>query len=241
MSDTDGNTLYYYPVTTKYGDIASDPDYAYQTGGELYASGQHANFRGDKKAWVKVTVTQGHAYDADIYWEVHYKKLEDSGWTDIGDFKGSASTKTTEIYLPVDGSSKEPESNVMFFKLVGVTNNTAKTPILSNFDVRALWYPSVKTFIKMQVKCEDNLVTKDGLTDETQTEADIRGAFDGLKNPSTAWPVAFEPPYYKSSSDVKYVKVLPPSEYRINSLTRDVERYEGVYEILLLVVEGLSF
>lgn len=230
-SAASANSFYFFPTTTKYGDIDDDTDYLYQDGGELYTPGFHLNFRGDDKAWIKMTLTQGHAFDTDIYWECHYKKLDDSAYTDIGDFKGSSSTKITTIYLPVDGSSVKPFTEIMFFKFVGKTDDTSKTPILLSFDVQAVWYPTERKLIACQIRVEDNLPISDEVRDD-QLGSDIKSTLDGIN--SSTWPRAFYPPYWKTSADTIYVKKLPIGAPELDLIRMDKEQNpQYVYNLLL--------
>ena len=243
-SDTSSESFYYYPIPTTYGDLDADSDLTYQTGGYIITPWLHANFKGDKKAWYKITLTMADTTSA-IYWRAYYQKLGDEvvggvGWTEISSTNKFKTSPTTSAYLPVDSASAKPQSTMMRFKFEGVTGTTTLTPKLLNYDIRAIWYPPQRTLIEMIVKIKDKLVTKGYPTgDETQTSATIKSALDGLK--SSTWPVAFYPPYYRSSADTKYVRLLTPSEYNVSVIHEDAERLEGVYGLLFEIVEGLSF
>ncbi len=236
LSTSSGDNVFYVPYPQAYGNITADSSYSFQTGGNIVTSWLHAGFKADKKAFYKITLTMSDT-TANIYWEAHYQKLGDSGWTDIGDFKTSP---TTEKYLPVDGSANEPESTMMRFKFVPVTNSTSSTPVLLGYDVRAVWYPKQREIILLQVKMADNLILHDDLPEETQTQLSRRTIISELANPTTAWPRKFYPPYYETSTDTKYVKLLPPAQYRQvkNEITRNPE---WVYDLQLLIVDGLTF
>ena len=227
---------YYIPSPQEYGNITADSSYSFQTGGNIITPWIHAGFKADKKAFYKITLTMADT-TANIYWEAHYQKLGDASWTDIGDFKTSP---TTEKYLPVDGSSNEPESTMLRFKFVPVTNSTSSTPVLLNYDVRAVWYPKQREIILLQMKVADNLKLHNDLTEETQTAASIRTIISELANPTTTWPRKFYPPYYETSGDEKYVKLLPPAQYR-QVKNEETRNPEWVYDLQLLIVDGLTF
>lgn len=221
----------YIAVTNKYGDIANDSTITYQTGGILYTPGYHCNLRGDKKAWIKITIEQGHAYDANIYWECHYKKIGDSGWTDIGDFKGSATTKFTTKYLPVDGSSNNPVSQAMWFKIVGVTDDTAKTPILKSFDIQTVWYPAQRKIYHCKIVVGDNELTKQGTFDATRGETK-KALLDELYNPTDPYPRQFYPLDYETNDTAIYIKALPPKSAKVISYEKRTpeNRIEYLYD-----------
>ena len=213
-SDTSTDSLYYIPITSKYGSIGSDTNYTYLTGGYLITPWIHADLRGDKKAWIKITLTMGHTYDAGIYFEAHYKKLGDTSFTDIGDFKGASGNMVTVAYIPVDGSSNKASSQMMQFKFVGITNDTAKTPILLSYEVQAIWYPPQKQIISTQVQIEYGQELKDG-SSETVTTSTITDMLDELYNPTTAYPRQLYPIDYASTT--YYVKALPPKKAGVAS------------------------
>jgi len=233
-SDTGTEYVYWYSIPTTYGDPDADANLTYyNAGGLLYTPGFHANFRGDRKAWVKITLTQGHAYNTNIYWYVYYKKQDDSGWTGIGSFKGSPTTKVTTMFLPVDAASANPISEVMFFKFMGITNDTTKTPILLSYDVQAVWYPTERKIIACQVKVEDYVPQADGQLDD-RLGSNVRTTLDAIN--SSNWPRAFYPPYWASATDTVYVKKLPlPSgtpQLQLVKLEKD-DNPIWVYNLLL--------
>ena len=227
-SNTAAEQMNFYPVTTKYGDIDNDSNYTYQDGGTLYTPYYHCNFRGDKKAWIKITLTQGHSHDTNIYWECHYTALDGSE-VDIGDFKGSETTKITTKYLAAVGTTRSSE--MMRFKFVGKTDDTAKTPILLSFDIQAIWYPTQRKLIHCQILCEDDELTKHATKDTTRAETK-KALLDELYNPATAHPRAFYKPDYESA--VVYIKALPPKDCWIKNWQKGIEgnRITWVYDCL---------
>ena len=116
---------YYLPLPTKYGDIINDAQATFKTDTYFIDSWLHGDFKSTDKALIKIEATLGHAWDALIYYECHMQKLGDSSWTDMGDLKGSATTRKHTLYRTVSTTS------TMFrFKFVVKTDDTAKTPIL---------------------------------------------------------------------------------------------------------------
>ncbi len=232
-SDTYTDSLYYIPITTKYGSIASDSNYTYLTGGYLITPWIHANLRGDKKAWIKITLTLGHTYDADIYFDGYYKKLNDSSWTFIGAFKGSATSKSTTQYIPVDAGSLNPSSEMMQFKFVGATDDTSKTPILLSYEIQAIWYPPQKQIIYTTVQVEKGQALKQEGQIETVANSAITAMLDELYNPATAYPRQMYPIDYVSTS--YYVKALPPQKSWVAKSDKG-ESLKWIYELQLEVI-----
>jgi len=229
VASTDSSdSVYYVPLTTKYGDITSDTDYTFNTGSAyLETPWMHADFRADDKAFIKITLTMEDT-TANVYWEAHYKKLGDSSWTDIGDFKTSP---TTSAYLPVDGSSNNPVSTMMKFKFVPKTNSSGSTPKLMGYDVRAILYPSNRRIIECAVECGNGYVLKDGTREEGQS-ATIKAAI--IEAREATWPVTFYDIDYEEDPTDIYVKFLPTQ-----SMARPIERdrkLERYYYLRLQVV-----
>lgn len=224
----------YIPITNNYGNISADSDYTYLTAGYLITSWMYCNVRDDPKAWIKITLTMSGT-TADIYWRAYYQKLGDSSWTEINSTNKFKTSPTTTAYLPVDGSSNYPQSTMMRFKFEGVTNSTATSPVLLGYDVRAAWYPRQETIIQLRAKCTDRPVLNGGVHEESQSSNTIMAAIDALANPTIAWPRAFYPPYWLSSTDTKYVKLMAPS---VKMMVADEkgQNAEWVYDLALLVI-----
>ncbi len=228
------NDIYYYPVTDKYGDIVNDSSYTFSTGGAFYTPWLHGQMKGDDKAFIKITLTLGHTYDADIYFEAHYKKWEDSGWTDIGDFKGTATDRTHTIYLPVDGSSNNPVSKYIMFKFVAKTDDSTKTPILVSYDCRAIWRPTKRWFIACSVLCEDTSQLQSGQKDKI-TAAEITEVLEEAA--AATWPVTL----YDIRASTVYVNFLPPMEFETTEIgqlsSSGVKQVKGIYNLILQKVQ----
>jgi hypothetical protein len=208
-STSSSDSVYYIPLPTGYGDVTNDSNKAFATGGYFTTSYLHGGFKSDTKAFVKIVATLGHTYDADIYWECHYKKLGDSAWTDAGDFIGTSTNRKATLYIPVDGSANKPISTMMSFKFVGVTDDTAKTPVLNSYEVKAILYPTIKKITHCVIRCANNLICNDGapmLNMATTTKETL----DNARN--ATWPVSIR----DINGDTKYVKFLP--------VPRDLER-----------------
>lgn len=229
-------SVYWIPLTAQYGNITSDSDYLFQTDGSIITPYMHADFRGDDKAFYKITLTMSGT-SSTVYFEAWYQMIG-GNWTDIGDFKTSP---TTTAYLPVETTtSSKPTSEFIRFKFVPKTGSTSSTPVLIRYDVRAVWYPVQRDIIYIQVRVADGNKLHNELPDEDQTAASIRTAIDAWANPTVSWPRAFYPPYYETSADTKYCKLLPPVTHK--QVEDEVTRTsEWVYDLQLLVVDGLTF
>ncbi len=255
---TAGDSLKYIAIPKNYGDVTESGNYYFESAGEFITGWHHANFKADKKAWYKLTLTMSDT-SSTLYWTAYYQKLGDTTWTEINSTNKFKVSPTTSAYIPADGSSAKPSSTMIRFKFVPITTDPdywvlgtsqlgidtvlayySRTPILINYDVRAVWYPPVITFAVCQVKVADNLLLNNGQTDETQMMATIRTAVDELKDPSICWPRAFYPPYWGSATDTKYVKLLAPVDL---TAIRDEKNsnIEWVYNLQLEVITGVDY
>lgn len=165
-STSSSDSIYYMPLPVGYGNITADSNNAYKTNTYFITPALHGGFKSDIKRYVKAVATLGHSYDADIYFECWYKKLGDSGFTDAGDFIGTSTNRIATLYIPADGSSNAPKSTLMWFKLIAKTDDTTKTPVLLNFDVRGILYPTRKKLIACKVKVAKGMLTNDGKEEE---------------------------------------------------------------------------
>ncbi len=232
-SDTTGESLFYLPLPTNYGDIVNDSNADFLSGTLFLTPFLHANFRDTDKAHIKIDVLLGHTFDADIYFEVHYKKLEDTAFTDAGDLKGTATNRRATIFFPNDASSNKPVSTMFQLKFVAITDDTSKTPILSSYNVKAILYPPQREIIACQVRAGANVVDKEG----TELEADqafISTVLDEARN--ATFPLSF----FDIDGNTKSVKFLPlPSNVPRWILTKDEKErtQERVYNLLLEIVD----
>ncbi len=188
MSDTASESIYYVPLPTGYGDITNDANRLFKTGTTMETSWFHGNFKDTTKAWPELTVVMSHAYDADIYFTVEYKKLGDSTWTTIGNFTGSATSMSQSRYIPVDGSSNNPVSTMFKLQFTAVTDDTNKTPVLIGFHLKGILYPAQREIFACKVRVADEVVLKDGTIDKGSYDELI----DTLNEARTAtWPITF--------------------------------------------------
>jgi len=236
-STSSAQQLFYYPLPSQYGNIAADTSYAFQSGGELVTSWLDGGFFSDKKAFIKLTLNMAGT-SSTVYWRAYYEKMGDASATEINSPTYFKTSPSTSAYIPVDGSSVRPQSTHIRFTFKPI-NTSSTTPKLLSYDCRAIWYPTLRKLISCQVVVADDQILKDGRKDEDQTATTIRTAIAAFINPTTAWPRAFYPPYYKTSSDLIYCKLLPPTEYHAIKDEKGRE-IEWVYDLLLEIVEGIS-
>lgn len=231
-SDTAGEALQYLPLPSSYGNIDADANKSFPISATAYyfeTPFLHGRFKADTKAWVKVTATLGHAYDADIYWTIQYKKLQDSSYTNIGNLKGTATDRTHTLYLPVDASSNNPVSTMMRFKLIGVTDTTATTPILLNLDIRAILAPTRKDVIWAKVKVAKEMVTMGGKS--VDKYAKLKACLDVSRD--ATYPVTMTD-IDGSSIQVRFLE-LPSSIPWREPVTDESKRdYDYQYNLLML-------
>lgn len=229
-STSSSESLYYIPLTG-YGNITADANRSFKTDTYFETSWLHGDFRGDNKGFYKITLFLGHSYDADIYYEGYYKKLEDSSYTSIGDFKGTATARYTTKYIPVDASASNPISTMMRFKFVAKTDSTTTAPILLGYDCRAILYPSMRSVIACTVKCGDAITNKQGLSENAY--ADTKSALDNLR--TATWPISIRD-IDGTTYTVKYLNLPSGTPYRMPVRYERDRVIEWQYNLLLLLV-----
>jgi hypothetical protein len=104
----------------------------------------------------------GHTYNANIYWNVNYKKLGDSAWSATTlKFDGSATSMIETNFFEAAGTSRT--SPMIKLKFTGVTNDTTKTPILLDYKIKTLLYPTPKKVIFTRVNLSRDTINLEGL------------------------------------------------------------------------------
>jgi hypothetical protein len=228
-STSASDSLYYLPLPTKYGDITNDSNRTFKTGTYWETPYLHGRFMTDTKGWLKVVATLGHAYDADICWTIQYKKLQDSSYTNTGNLKGTATDRTHTLYIPVDGSSNNPISTMMRFKLIAVTDDTAKTPILNSLDIRAILYPTKKDIIWAKVKIAKEMTTMGGSSNDKY--AKMKACLDKCRD--ATYPVTMKD-IDGNTVQVRFLQLPQTLPFR-EPVTDEAKRdYDYIYNILLL-------
>ena len=208
ISSTDSTeSLYYVNLYANYGDVTNDANRNFPDGGELHTPWLHGNFKGDTKAYIKITLTMEDT-SSTVYFEGHYRKLGQS-WAqgaDIGDFKTSP---TTVKYIPVDAGSLKPKSTMMQFKFVEKTGSATSTPKLINVDIRAILYVNKRRIIECVVRGCDAPLNRQKMSDAISA-SHISTVL--IEADNATWPVTFYPWGWQSSSDTVYVNFLSADE-----------------------------
>ncbi len=235
-STSSSDSIFYLPLPKGYGDIINDGNRDFETDTYFYTSWRHGGFKADDKSYYKATATLGHTFDTDIYFELHYKKLGDSTWTDAGDFKGTATDRKPVLFIPVDGSSNKPTSTMMYFKIVAKTDDVLKTPQLLNFDVRAILYPPRTDVILTRITAAQETTLRDGQTETNQTNV-IKTLMDNIED--STWPRKFYPiDYNPTDNNFIYVKPLPlPRGTKKREVIKDEQGREKEYAYNLFLQE----
>jgi hypothetical protein len=229
-STASSDSLYYLPLPTQYGDLTTDSNRNFKTGTYFETSFLHGNFRGDKKAYIKQEIELGHDYDAGIYFSSSYKKLGDSSWTSIGNFVGTATDRTDSLFIPADASSNNPVSTMMKFKITAVTNDTAKTPLLLNYKVSAVLYPTIRRIIYCKVLVAEEVENRLGMMEKNR--ATVITTINNLR--SATWPVSIR----DINGDTVTVKYLPlPKNMPKYQIIRDERGREKERHYNLLLQE----
>jgi hypothetical protein len=217
--------LYYLPLPTKYGDITNDSNVNFLTGGTFETSWLHGDFINTTKSWIALTLVMGHTYvDDNTYFTVKYKLLGGS-WSAGVNYTGTATSMTQTKFLAVPTTTRT--STMLKLQFTGVTTGVTRTPILLNYDLKAILYPSVRSVIECAVRCADYIKDKDGMTLEGTDAAYIRTVLEEAQ--ASTFPVTF----YDLFGTTKYVKVMPIelfSELSVDSKEKNVEQ---IYQLRL--------
>lgn len=236
ISSTANSILYYIPLPTGYGAVTSDANRTFLTGTYFEDSYIHYNFQTDYKTYYKITVVLGHDYDANIYFNVYYKKLGDSGYTLIGAFKGTSTNRAPSAYVPVDGSGYNPISPMMKFKFEAVTNDTQKTPILLSYTPEALLYPPTGKIFTAKIRTGKSVANKIGVI-EPNVDLLIQTALDNAR--TATYPVTIND-LEGTSRTVKFLPLPSDIQRRVPLTEQDNEVIEWVYNVMMqeVVVSG---
>jgi len=161
-STSSGDSLYYFPLPTKYGDIENDNEVSFKNGGTFETSWLHGGFPTEDKLALSATLTMEHSYDANIYFNVYYKLLGGS-WSSAVKFDGSGTSMIDTQFLSSAATART--SPMIKLKFEGITDTTAKTPVLLDFKLNTILYPDVKTIYSCVVMCHKALRLKDNATE----------------------------------------------------------------------------
>lgn len=222
-TDSSDDSLYYMPLPVGYGDVVNDANRDFQTGGYFTTPYLHANFKGDNKSYIKATLEMGHSYDADIYYTLHYQKINDSATTLIGNFTGSSSSMIQTFYLPADSASVDPTTTSMQFRLTGVTDDVTKTPVLYSYDIRAILYPTKRSLIYCVVRGADDIKLNDDTHDKDSTAAYIKETLEEMRD--ATYPVTMYAYKTGTGTTVRVLPTKPFSRVVKDEVSGNVERY----------------
>ena len=220
------DSVFYIPLTTMYGDITSDTDYEFQTGGTLVTPWYHINLKADSKAYFSLTV-DGEGLDSNNYItvdrQVYYTALT-GAWTNLGNFTTSPSQTR---YFPTSGTVAS--GRMIRFRFTVVTNSTSTTPKMTNFDCRGIWRPTKRKLIACVVKLGDNILPKKGRPRDTYTA--MKEALDEAYD--KVWPNTFydiDSTNAQGTQTAKYCNLLYAREYEVVLI--EGEQPESKYELL---------
>jgi len=237
IASTDSTeNLYYLPLPASYGNIASDTNKAFATGGYFETPWHHLNFKGDSKSFIKLTLNM-ESTTTSIYWRAYYMKKGDAGYTEIKNTDQTAdgtgfyfkTSPATSGFIPEDGSSNKPTSTSMRFKFVGI-GTTSSTPILKSYDIRAILYPSRRNIILCTVRCADDLKDKQGNPLDI-TASEIKTALEGARD--ATWPVTIKDIW----GATKTVRVLPTQPF---SQVSEADANRNIEEHYLLALQEVT-
>ena len=219
-STNSSDSLYYIPLPQGYGNIDSDANRDFLTGGYFTTPWLHANFKGDSKSFIKLILNMSHEYDAAKYFTVSYQVFG-GAYVSIGNFAGSATSMTETKFLP----STPVTSTFIRLKFVGVTDSTTITPILDDFSLKGILYPPNRRIIRAIVRSADDIKLNDGTYERDNNAANIKTVLEEARD--ATWPVTF---YDYKDGTLKYARFLPmTSEVVVDEKSRNPERQYTVY------------
>ena len=230
-STSSSDSLYYIKLPTGYGDVTNDSNRSFKTSTEFETPWLDGNFPTDDKGFTEIKLWLGHTFDTNIYYEAHYKKLQDSSFTDIGDFKGTATDRRPTGFLPSDGSSNKPTSTHLKLKFVAKTDDAQKAPVLLGYDLRGILYPARRRqIIACTIRFGDNVSNNDGLLEKNYKEIK-----DTINSARTAdWPITIKDIW----GDEQKVKFLPiprrTGQFRVIKKEKD-RILEAHYDVLMQI------
>ena len=161
------DAIMYMALPATHGNIENDANADFLTStspttvGYFETSWLHGNFKADNKHFTKLIAHLGHDFDTDIYFEAHYK-IPGGSYVDIGDLKGTATNRHPELFLP-DSGANPPFDEKIRLLFVGKTDDSTKTPVLEDFDLRATLYPPIRRLIACTVRVANDMVDKQGI------------------------------------------------------------------------------
>ena len=224
-------SIYYIPLPVTYGDFVNDANRDFQSNTFMETPWLHGNFRDTNKAYPELTLSMGHAYDADIFFQAHYKTLSNSTYTFIANYKGSTTSMSQTNLLP-DAGTNHPTDRMIRLKFTANTDDSTKTPQLLSYQLKGLLYPPRRTIIACTVKCAQETLLRDGTQDASFTQ--IKATLD--EGRIATWPVSIR----DINGDTRKVRFLPlPGGTPRWTLHKDEEnkRQERWYNLLLQEVE----
>jgi len=196
--------LYYIPLPQGYGDIAADANRSFATDSsqKFITPFMHADFKGDSKAFIKLTLLMSGTTD-DIYFTAEYQLRGSTNWTTISTYKTSPSTTH---YIPVDDlvATTKPVSTDIRFRITATTNSATTTPVLLGYDCRGILYPTRRDIIYCEVRCANNITLNGGGSDRDTDAGVIKATLEEAKNDAT-WPVTM---YEYQTGSTIYVRFL---------------------------------
>lgn len=193
--------LYYIPLPADYGDVVNDANRNFKSVGYFYTPRLYGGYKGDVKAFLKLRIELGHDYDENIGVNAYYKRPGSTNWTPIGNFRGSTSSPTQEICLPLDTDYGCKPSTYWIQFLFILVGDTTKTSILKSYDCRAILYPTKRRITQCVVRCADDIMDKQGNKLQLSA-AEIQDKLIAVAD--AQWPVTF----YDIWGELKYANVI---------------------------------
>ena len=205
--------------------VTGFPDKTFTASGYFTTPWYHLNFKGDNKAFLKLTLNM-ESTATSRYFIAYYKKWGDSDWTTIGNFQTSPSTTA---YIPaivgtgVKCISTHIKFKIEFFHTPGIAVVIAK---LHSLDLRAVLYPHTRTIHKIVLRVGDNILDKQGVY--LQENA---ATLDTVIEEARAQQYPFT--FYDIWGNTKTGKLLPATPFKQLVSTESQRGFDTLYYLTL--------
>jgi hypothetical protein len=203
LSSTSVTTLVAYYISQNYSDIVgSEAIGYYHNGGMVITPWLHGEFKADTKALIAFTGHLGHLYAADAYWTAWYQLWSSTTWVSLGNLVGTATDRSHTLYF---SSTTRPSTPFVRFKFVAAVG-AAYAPVLLDYSVKVILYPSRRSIYKMIVRVADNIKDRQG--QPLLGKKDLKDTLTEAKDSATTPFV-----WYDIDGATRYGRILPADPF----------------------------
>ena len=223
-----------YYVTQNYGDLTGSEVIGYfHNGGTVYTAWLHGEFKADTKALLSLTVHLGHTYAADAYWTVSYQLWGSASWVSLGNLVGTATDRSHTLFF---SSSTRPSTPFIRFKFVAAVG-AAYAPILLDYSVKCILYPTRRNIYKMVVYVSDGI--RDRQNQPLLGKKDLKDTLTEAKDTATS-PIV----WYDIDGNTKYGRILSAAPfYELEALEAGNKTTDGktTVEVCNLSIQEIKY